>query len=174
MSRFILVFLGLIMTFSAQAQELRIGYIDPDFILSKMPETAAVEQRLKNFAERKQKELIDEQTKFRQRLEMYQQKQAVISEAAKKKEESELQAMSGKLQEMERNSQIEMQQKQSELMAPLLDQIQKAIDAVSKELKLSYVFNAVTSQGDYIILYASDEMKQKYDITQKVMDKLKI
>lgn len=174
MKKFVLLLALLASGVSTFAQEMRIGYIDPDFILSKMPETAAVEQRLKNFAERKQKELIDEQTKFRQRLEQYQQKQAVISEVAKKKEETELQQMSGKLQEMERNSQVEMQQKQAELMQPLLEQIQKAIDAVSKDLKLSYVFNAVTSQGDYIILYASDEMKQKYDITQKVMDKLKI
>lgn len=174
-ARFLTVILALL-AFAAPiaAQELRIGYIDPDYILSKMPETAAVEQRLKNFAERKQKELIDSQSAFRLRLDQYQQKQAVISEAAKKKEEGELQQMGIKLQEMERNSQIELQQKQAELMQPLLEQIQKAIDAVAKELKITYVFNAVTSQGDYIILYASDEMKAKYDITTKVMEKLKI
>jgi outer membrane protein len=172
MRRIILLLLGLLAFSipSLKAQELKIGYLDPQAVLTRMPEMAAVEQKLKNFAEKKQKELIDKQTILQQQLELYQQKQAVISEDARKKEEAKLQQMNQEIMDLQNQSQVQLQQRQAELMGPLLEQIQNAINSVSKEMGLTYVFNAVTSQGDFVILYASDEMQSKYDITEKVME----
>lgn len=155
-----------------QAQETKIGYVDPQAILMRMPEMAAVEQRLQNFAEKKRKELVDKQTNLQQQLQMYQQKQAVISEDARKREEEKLNGLNLEIQQFQASSQQEIQQRQGELVGPLLDQIQESIDAVSREMGLTFVFNAVTSNGDFVILYASPEMQRNNDITEKVMDKL--
>lgn len=159
---------------SASAQDLRIGYVEPQAILSKMPEMKAVQQRLQNFAERKQEELAKKQQDFEQQINEYQQKEAVISESARKKEEERLGKLNTELQQYRTQLQQEIQQKQQELVGPLLEQINNAIDNVANRMNLTYVLNTTTSNGDVIILYASDEARQKYDITDQVMEELDI
>jgi hypothetical protein len=38
---------------SSTAQDLNVGFVEPRFILERMPEMAAVQQRLQNFVDRK-------------------------------------------------------------------------------------------------------------------------
>ena len=159
---------------AAAQDDLTIGYVDPQTILSKMPEMKAVQQRLQNFAERKRQEFSDKQANFQQQVTAYQQKSAVISEEAKKKEEERLGQLQAELQQFQTQLQQEIQQKQQELVGPLLQQIEKAINEVAAEQGLTYVLNTTTSNGDVIILYASDEAQQQYDITDPVMQKLGI
>ncbi len=158
--------------FAQEIQGLNIGYVEPQAILSKMPEMKAVQQRLQNFAERKQEELVQKQQDFEQQVSEYQQKESVISDAAREKEEERLGQLNAELQEYRTQLQQEIQQKQQELVGPLLDQISNAIDSVADRMGLTYVLNTATSNGDVIILYASDEARQKYDITDEVMDEL--
>lgn len=158
----------------SKAQELKIGYVEPQAILTKMPEMKAVQQRLQNFAERKQQELAQKEQEFNTQISNYQQKSAVISEEAKQKEEERLGQLNAELQQFRTQLQREVQQKQQELVGPLLDQIGTAIDQVAQEMNLTYVLNTTTSSGDAIILYASNEAKEKYDITDQVMRQLGI
>ncbi len=158
----------------SQAQEVKIGYVEPQAILAKMPEMKAVQQRLQNFAERKQQELAEKEQDFNAQVSQYQQKSAVISEEAKKKEEERLGKLNAELQQFRTQLQREVQQKQQELVGPLLDQIGNAIDQVAQDMNLTYVINTTTSNGDAIILYASEDAKQKYDITDQVMQQLDI
>lgn len=155
-------------------QNIEIGYVDPQAILSKMPEMKAVQQKLQNFIDRKRQEFATKQQDFQQQISEYQQKEAVISEAAKKKEEERLGKLNAELQEFQTQIQQEIQQKQQELVSPLLEQINTAINTVAQENGLTYVINSTTSQGDRIILYASSEARQKYDITDAVMRELGI
>lgn len=157
-----------------QAQDLKIGYVDPQAILMKMPEMKAIQQRLKNFADRKRQELSDKQQNFQQQVQAYQQKATVISDEAKKKEQERLGKLNSQLQQFQSQIQQEMQKKQQELMGPLFKQIEDAIDSVANKQNLTYVLNTTTSSGDVIILYASDEAQQKYDITDPVMRQLGI
>ncbi|HKJ44474.1 MAG TPA: OmpH family outer membrane protein [Balneolales bacterium] len=169
----IALFLGFV-TQTSHAQDLKIGYVDPQAILQKMPAMAAVQKKLQNFADKKKKEYADKQANFREEVQKFQQKSAVISDDAKKKEQQHLQQMSQELQQLQSQYQQDIQKKQSDLVSPLLNQIQDAINQVAKEMNLTYVFNTTTSNGDYIILYASDSAQKKYNITDKVMSKLNL
>lgn len=160
---------------TAQVQEeLKIGYVDPQAILSKMPEMKAVQQRLQNFAQRKQQELANKEQTFQQQVTEYQQKSAVISEDAKTKEEERLGQLNAELQQFQQQIQQEYQQKQQELVGPLLQQIESAINTVASDMNLTYVLNTTTSNGDVIVLYASPDAREKYDITDQVMQQLGI
>jgi outer membrane protein len=159
---------------TANAQNVEIGYVDPQAILSKMPEMKAVQQKLQNFIDRKRQEFANKQQDFQQQISEYQQKEAVISESAKKKEEERLGKLNAELQQYQSQIQQEIQQKQQELVSPLLDEIDTAINTVAQNKGLTYVINKTTSQGDMIVLYASDEAQQKYDITDAVMQELGI
>lgn len=169
-----LIFVGFAGISSAYAQDTKIGYVDPQVILSKMPEMKAVQQRLENFIQRKQEELAAKQQNFQNEVAEYQKKVAVISEEAKAEEEKRLGELNAELRQYQMQIQQEVQQKQQELVGPLLEQINAAISTVAQEQGLTYVLNTTTSTGDVIILYASDEAQQKYNITDKVMRELGI
>lgn len=156
------------------AQEAKIGYVDPQAILTKMPEMKAVQQRMQNFISDKQAEIQTMRQEFQTAIQQYQQQMAVLSEEAKKKKEEQLGERQAKIRQAQRKAQQEIRQKQQELVQPLLQSINNAIKEVANEKGLDYVLNTTTSNGDVIILYASETAKNKYNITDEVMDKLGI
>lgn len=168
----LILFMGYIPT--AQAQEMKIGFVDPNAVLSRMPEMAAVERRLQNFAERKRREYSQLQQTIQTDSESLEARRSVISPEAVNREEQRLTNMYMELQQFEQLYAAELQQQQAELMGPLLNRVQEAINAVSAELGLTYVLNTMTNNGDFIILYASAEMQEKYDITAKVAQRLEL
>ncbi|MEX0721926.1 MAG: OmpH family outer membrane protein [Balneolaceae bacterium] len=168
-------FVALSATDFVQAQENeKIGYVNPQAVLAKMPEMKAIQQRLQNFAERKQAELTEKEREFQNEIASYEQKAGVISEDANRREQERLGQMQQDLSNAQQQAEQELQQKREELLGPLFSQIGTAIDAVANQMDLSYVLNTTTSSGDLIILYASDEYQAKYDITEPVMQELGI
>ncbi|MDZ7756676.1 OmpH family outer membrane protein [Rhodohalobacter sp.] len=159
---------------AVQAQDMKIGFVEPRAVLERMPEMKAVQQRLQNFAERKQNELVQKERELQTEVELYQQKVGVISEQARQTEEERLNAMDTEFRQMQQQAQQEMAQQRAELMSPLLEQIQGAIDTVAASKGLDYVLNTTTSAGDVIILYVSPEVREEYDITDEVMVELGI
>lgn len=157
---------------TAQAQELKIGYIDPNVVLSRMPEMAAIERRLQNFAERKRREFADKQQALQRDSESLEQRRAVISADAVAREEQRLTQLYTELQQFEQTYAQELQQQQAEQMGPLLQRIQTAINEVATEMGLTYVLNTMTNNGDFIILYASPRMQEQNNITERVAQKL--
>lgn len=158
----------------AQAQDMKIGFVEPRVILERMPEMRAVQQRLQNFAERKQNELANKERELQTEIELYQQKVGVISEQAQQQEEQRLNELDMEFRQLQNSAQQEVQQRQAELMSPILEQMQQAINTVAEAQGLDYVLNTTTSSGDVIILYVSERVQNEYDITDEVMQELGI
>lgn len=156
----------------AQQQELQIGYVEPQAILEQMPEMQSVQQRLQNFVQEKREEFAEQQTSFQERVAEFEEQASVMSDEARQQEEEELGQLQSELQQAQSQFQQEIQERQQELMGPLYEQINEAIDNVASEMGLTYVLNTATNQGDVIILYASEEAQEQYDITDEVMDEL--
>lgn len=155
-----------------QNEGAEIGYVDPQAILDRMPEMKAVQQRLQNFVESKREEFVTKQQDFQTQVNEYQQKASVISDDAQRREEERLGELNAELQQYQQTLEEEIQERQQELVSPLLDQIDTAVNNVAQQMGLAYVLNTTTSNGDVIILYASDEAQERYDITDEVMDEL--
>ncbi len=164
--------IGLNSETQAQSTEAKIGYVNPQAILASMPEMKAVQQRLQNFTARKQQELTTKEQAFQAQVTAYQQKIGVISADAQRQEEERLGQLQNELVQAQQIAEGELQDKRTELLGPLLEQIGAAIDNVAETMGLIYVLNTTTSTGDLIILYASDDYQAKYDITEKVMEQL--
>jgi len=158
----------------AVAQDMKIGFVEPRAILDRMPEMRAVQQRLQNFAERKERELIDMQQELQTEIELYQQKVGVISEQARQAEEERLTQLDMEFRQLQNDAERELQQQRATLMSPLLQQIQESINRVAEVRGLDYVLNTTTSTGDVIILYVSPQVQAEHDITDAVMDDLGI
>ena len=172
----VILFLSMVINYQAQAQtnnsELKIGYVNPQSILANMPEMRAVQQRLQNFTARKQQELSSLEQDFQTQVAEYQQKVGVISPEAQQQEEARLGQLQQELLQAQGVAEQELAQRRDELVGPLLEQIGAAIETVARNQGLSYVLNTNTSSGDMIILYASEDFRSKFDITQPVMEEL--
>lgn len=172
----VILFFSIVLNLQAQAQsnnsELKIGYVNPQSILANMPEMRAVQQRLQNFTARKQQELSTLEQEFQRQVAEYQQKVGVISADAQQQEEARLGQLQQELLQSQEVAEQELAQRRDELVGPLLEQIGAAIEAVAQKQGLSYVLNTTTSSGDMIILYASEDFRAKFDITQSVMEEL--
>ena len=172
----VILFLSMVINYQAQAQtnnsELKIGYVNPQSILANMPEMRAVQQRLQNFTARKQQELSTLEQDFQTQVAEYQQKVGVISPEAQQQEEIRLGQLQQELLQAQEVAEQELAQRRDELVGPLLEQIGSAIETVAQNQGLSYVLNTTTSSGDMIILYASEDFRSKFDITQSVMEEL--
>lgn len=173
-SAFMLVTGALLVPEKAISQDMKVGFVEPRIILDRMPEMRAVQQRLQNFADRKRTELIEAESNFQQQLQSYQERASVMSETARATEEERLSQVSAELQQLQATAEQELAQRRAELMSPILQQIQDAIDAVAAEKGLDIVLNTTTSTGDVIILYVSDEVREQNDITEAVMARLEI
>lgn len=157
----------------AQAtDEVKIGYVNPQAILANMPEMRAVQQRIQNFAARKQQELGEKEQLFQAEVTTYQQKIGVISAEAQAAEEERLGQLQNELLQAQQTAESELEAKRQELVGPLLEQIGNAITAVAERMELTYVLNTTTSTGDLVILYASEEYSSRYNITEAVMEEL--
>ncbi len=167
-----ILFIAVLFSAETKAQELKIGYVDPQTILDRMPEMKAVQQRLLNFTERIGNELRTKEAALNEAIETYRLKESAISESAKQAEQEKIQMQSIELSNAEQQAQQDIAVRRNELLGPLLDQIDDAITEVAKKNGLSYVLNTVTNSGDLIILYASPDFRTKYDITSQVMDYL--
>ncbi|TVR16562.1 MAG: OmpH family outer membrane protein [Balneolaceae bacterium] len=159
---------------TAQAQDMKIGFVEPRAILERMPEMRAVQQRLQNLVERKQNELITKERELQTEIELFQQRASVISEQARQNEEERLMQLDMDFRQLQNQAQQEIEQQRANLMAPLLQQIQESINNVAAQRGLDYVLNTTTSTGDVIILYVSPQVQAEYDITDAVMADLDI
>lgn len=153
-------------------EEMKIGYVNPQAVLAKMPEMAAIQKRLQNFAEQKQQELMQKEQEFQAQVAEYEQKAGVRTDEANQREQERLGQLQQELQVAQQEAEQALQQRREELLGPMFAQIGTAIDAVADQMGLTYVLNTATSSGDLIILYASEEYQSKYDITDEVMKEL--
>ena len=153
---------------SALAQ-LKVGYTDAQLVVAQMSEYRETLQSLQTLAESGQFEYQQLIQQYQEKLADYQKKQALLSDAARQTREQELTTMQGEIQQFLANKEEELKQQEAELMNPLLERVQNAINEVAAEQSLDMVINAQAG-GSPVLLYADESM----DITEVVMARLGI
>lgn len=140
----------LLVGMSMQAQ--KFGYVDSQALISELPavkEANAEIETLKSQMQKKGKNMI---TALEAKVKDLQGKEAAgqLSRVQIETESANLQAEQQKIADFEQKSQQQIYQKSEELLAPIQQKIQDAIDAVAKDQGYAYVFDA--SLG--VLLYA--------------------
>ena len=75
---------------------------------------------------------------------------ATWTELRQRQEQTRLQEMYNNIQEYMQGAQGQLQQKEVELITPVLEKLQNAINAVAATKKVSYVLDASQSKGQVI------------------------
>lgn len=155
---------------AAQGMSIKIGYVDSQVILNQYPPAVKAQSDLDALVQQWNQTIDSMNTDLQQAYQQFQQQVETMTEEARTTAEQEI---IRKQQEMEqfRNSKYnqqngELYRKQEEFLGPIKERIFDAIDKVAQEEGMKFVFDKA---GDVVLLYASEE----YDITFKVLDKLK-
>ena len=159
---------GLMLTMTAQAQ--KFGFVNSGSILEGMPQVKEAESNLealgKQLQAKGEKMMQDFQLKY-QELERKVQA-GEITPKAQETETAMLEEERNKILAYEQDMQKQLGDKRESLLAPILEQVKTAIDAVAKENGYTYIFDG--SPGVGVILYADEST----NVTALVKTKLGI
>lgn len=155
----------------ARAQALKVGYTDHEMIIAAMPDYAKIQGQLQQEYAGAQEALQSLAADFQSEVEKYQKQQPLLSAERRAEREAELQQRQQDLQEAAGRKDQELAEREAELMQPIFDRVQTAIDEVAKAKGLDVVLrHRVGAQP--IILFVNQETVA--DISIEVAKKLGI
>lgn len=159
------VVLTMCVSFGVNAQSLKIGHVDSAAIMEIMPERTKLEQDLQAYAAELQAEVQAMYTEYQNKAQDYQANQATMSNLIRQSKEKEIVDLETRIREFEASADMALQNKQVELITPLIEKVQNAVNAVGQEKGFTYILDksvgAVVFIGDNAI-----------DITPDVKTKL--
>ncbi len=167
----IFLFLAVFLLVSSSSfSQLKIGYIDSDTVMDRLPDVQDARQKLDVLIQEWQTELRDLEAQWKTKFDDYEKRKLIMTDQTRTEMEAELIKMENDIaqfRDKKFGTSGELFQKQDELMKPVQNKIFNAIKIVAEEENLDFVFDR---SGDIMILFA----KEQYDISQKVLDKLKL
>ncbi len=156
---------------TATAGPLKLGYTNIDYVLSQTPEAKDIQNQLTIQRTQSENELKRMQKELEDKYGAYEKGAAQMSDVIKKDRETELQGLQARIQEFGRTAEQSLQSKYQQLVNPVVQKIQKAIDAVAKENGYQYVFNLDAGANTIPILLVAPE---ENNITELVLKKMGI
>ena len=161
----IAIILLCILPLSGFAQDLKFGHIDRQELLKLMPEAAQATKTLEDLVLQYKTETSKLETELQTKYDEFQKTSATLDPAIKTLRENELNKMYENIQNFANVAQENLQKKQSELMLPIEDKINKTLKLVGEENNLMYIFD-VQNQG---LLYISPKSIDVLPLVKKKM-----
>jgi outer membrane protein len=163
------LFVCLICFFVANVAEAqKFGYIDSNFILSKMPAYNKVQQEIDKSAENWQRELEKMQQEVDKLKQEYRIEEVLLTEEMKKKRQAEISAKDAAVREYQRKVfgyEGLMFKRRQDLIRPIQDEVFTAVEKVAKAKKLQVIFD---KSGDLVMIYTNPV----HDYTEFVLEEL--
>lgn len=156
MIRTLLLAALVVATLPAAAQGLKVGYTDYEVLLSNMPQMAQVQQTLQQEAARTQQRLQQQAAELQAEGDRFQRQARLLSEDARGQRQRQLDTLQAQLQFDAQQADQRLAARQAELMRPLYEALQGAVDAIAQEKGLDLVL-ATQAGGQPTILYVNPE-----------------
>ncbi|WP_299261132.1 OmpH family outer membrane protein [uncultured Aquimarina sp.] len=157
----------LLLIISAQTiAQSKVGTIDSEFILSKLPELTKVQEELKAYNTKLEADLKVKVDDYQTKVKAYQEGVATMTEPLKKTKQEEIITLENDITKFRQNGSQLVQIEQNRLLQPLYTKIGKALEEVAKAEGYTQVLTITTSGLAYI--------DPKFDLTKTVMTKLGI
>lgn len=123
----------------AQAQALKVGYVNPDAIIANMAEYQTIQDQLEQEVQAGQAEIQVLMEGFQEKVDRYQKQQPLLTEESRTRREQELGQLQQEIQLAAAQKDQDLANRQAELLQPLFDKIQAAIDAEAKAQSVTMV-----------------------------------
>jgi len=133
--------LGANQTINAQAKTAHVDVAD---IMGKMPAMLDAQKQLEKLSgtyDADYKKMIEE---YQAKLKKYEGESATVTEAVNTERSKEVQDMQKRITDFRDNAQKELQQKESDLVKPLMEKVRASIQKVGKAKGFQYVLDGST------------------------------
>ena len=150
-----------------ESRSILIAHINTAAVLDALPEKLKAEKDLENYYNELQKQLKGMYDEYQDKLQVYQANTETMSSFVKQSKEKELVDLEQHITDFQANAESEFEAKRAELLKPILNKIQNAINSVAGENELTYVIDTSTGAA---VFFGEDAI----DITYMVMKKLGI
>jgi outer membrane protein len=140
--------------FVANAQ--KIAHINSEELVAAMPETKAMQDELAKMAQNFDNDYKAQATALQAKLEKYQKEAPTKTDAENAKRQQEVAELQQKLQLYLKSAQEEMQKKQMNMIKPIIEKAQKAIQDVADAKGIKYVFDSAPGKG--LIVFKGEDL----------------
>jgi outer membrane protein len=154
-------------TLAAQQAPTRIAYVNPQALFDNAPGRAQAESLFTRETAGFRTELTRMSTALSQMVDTYQKEQARLTAAQKETRERAIQAKEDSLRGRQQQLEQQAAQRQSELMAPIMESVRKVLEDIRVEDGYAIILSS--EPGSSPILAADKNL----DITERVVARLK-
>jgi outer membrane protein len=136
-----ILFFGANQTINAQA---KTAHVDVSEIMAKMPAMIDAQKQLEKLSgtyDANYKKMVEE---YQTKLKKYDAESATVTEAVNGERSKEVQDMQKRIVDFRDNAQKELQQKESDIVKPLMDKVRTSIQKVGKAKGYQYVLDGST------------------------------
>lgn len=126
-------------TINAQA---KTAHVDVSDIMAKMPAMIEAQKQLEKLSgtyDTEYKTMVDE---YQNKLKKYDQEATTVTEAVNETRSKEVQDMQKRIVDYRDNAQKELQQKEADIVKPIMDKVKTSIQKVGKAKGYQYVLNS--------------------------------
>ncbi len=168
--------LGLIFTGISQGQaqtKTKLGHIDFATLYSMMPGLDSVKKEFEAYNKGVQEQFNAMQTELENKYNDYVANMETMSNIIRSTKEAEINDLKERMDAFEVSATQDLQEKEMELTAPIIEKARKAVEDVAKENAYTYIFNS--TEG--LLLYAEptddimNKVKAKLGITKPTPEK---
>lgn len=164
-TRFTLFITILCIGFSTNAQT-KVGTVDSELIVAKMPQLKTVQDRLKKYGAKLDSINNIKISEYDSKVKAFNEASKTMSEEDKKTKYGEIAKMNQEIGKFRQNGTQLMQLRRGEYMRPLYKKIADVVEQVAKENGYTQILTTTGNQFAYF--------DQKHDITKLVMEKMGI
>lgn len=153
---------------SATGFAQKIGYINSQQIIAQYKEAQDAQEQLDKINREWEAEGRELQTQFQELGQQLESQSLLLSEERQREKQAELQALYQKIQQFQNEKwgqNGEFFRRQEEIMKPIYDKINAAIQKIGEEERYDYIFDTVAGN----IVYVSDNTN---DLTEFVIEEL--
>jgi outer membrane protein len=139
-----LVIVALIFVSGNQAMnaQAKTAHVDVSDIMAKMPAMLEAQKQLEKLSgtyDTEYKTMVDE---YQNKLKKYEQEATTVTDAVNETRSKEVQDMQKRIVDYRDNAQKELQQKESDIVKPIMEKVKASIQKVGKAKGFQYILNS--------------------------------
>lgn len=168
--RRVILFTLILLASAATVQAQTFGYVNTEKILEKIPEYIVAQQQIDRLKKQYDAQIEVEMKNIEALYNQYQSEKSPLSQNQREIREKEIITRERAAKELQKSyfgQEGTLAQKSKELLNPIKDRVQTAIEKIANEDGIILIFDIATSQG---IIYNNPT----YDLTAKVLQRLNI
>ncbi|MEX0883605.1 MAG: OmpH family outer membrane protein [Cyclobacteriaceae bacterium] len=142
--------------FIANAQDIKIGYTNVEYIMSLMPEMEQIDADITDYSNQLGQQIQTKSQDFQRQVQTFQQSAETMTEEARNAKSQELQGLQQEIQKFEQDAQTSYQRKLQELLEPVQTKVYNAINTVAAENNYTHVLSESAGQAP-VLLYTKDD-----------------